>query len=72
MDAHFNEYLAAIAGMADVYGAAAHDHAEDQAAVGGGSCLPRMRLSAGPAAIVVTTHISTQATNSLRSINAAS
>ena len=26
MDAHFNEYLAAVAGMQDLYGHAAEDH----------------------------------------------
>ena len=78
MDAHFHEYLAAIDGMHDIYGDCGDAHASEfHEAVAGPATesLPRrptMQCSAGPAAIVVMTHISTQATNSRRSINSAS
>ena len=86
MDAHFQEYLAAVAGMHEVYGAAGGLQAPKpqaaarvperrpaaQAAGDPPARRSRMRWSAGPTAIVVMTHISTQATNSRRSINSAS
>lgn len=71
MDAHFHEYLAAIAGMHDIYGDCGDDHPSDFHEPTDPR-RPSMQCSAGPAAIVVMTHISTQATNSLRSISSAS
>jgi len=73
MDAHDREYLAAIAGMQDVYGAAGNDQATPPAqAAASPAPRPTIRCSAGPAAIVVMTHMSTQATNSRSWINSAS